>query len=84
MGKTKPMCLPPRPSALSTRTDAPADLDAVIRGLRLAYRPEADAFVGGGDAYDVRFQAGAFEVAPRPADQSAAAAAHFRTVTISP
>ncbi|WP_437784629.1 hypothetical protein [Sorangium sp. So ce1097] len=63
--------------------DAPADFDAVVRDFRLAYRPEADAFVGGGDAYDVRFHAGAFEVAHRPADRSVGASAQFRTVTIT-
>ncbi|MDI3285210.1 hypothetical protein [Polyangium sp. 15x6] len=70
---------PPAPA----RASAPVDLESVVRAVRLAYRASGDRFVGGGQAYEVAYHAGAFDVAPRPDDRSTAAAARFRTVDIA-
>ncbi|HVK65949.1 MAG TPA: hypothetical protein VM694_15815 [Polyangium sp.] len=74
---------PASPPAAPARASAPVDLDAVVRSVRLAYRASGDHFVGGGHAYEVTYHAGSFDVAPRPGDHSATAAARFRTVDVA-
>ncbi|AKT38190.1 hypothetical protein [Chondromyces crocatus] len=64
----------------SARTDAPLDLGAIMRTVRLAFRPEGDAFTGRGDAYRARVSSDGFEVTPiRHARHSAPLNAHVHT-----